>query len=539
MEVDVIKYLNYLSLPVSKCYVRKLVVSHPDYPSLLSISDSLQQLGIKSNVAVIKAKYLGKPSFPYLLHNLTKPERLHLIKDQDDLSVFKKGLSGETIIILKADPNQNIKDEQHNAALKKENIFAVAVNVLSVALAGLLLIAAVINFNWVYVGFLLTAVCGAITAYLLFVKALGITYKPVEAFCNAGKRMNCDRILNAADAQLFGFFTFTDAAISYFAFQLMMLGLFVPLNTDPFLGIFAATVLCSILVIIYSIYYQKGKARTWCRLCLVVDAILLIQNGIVTTYFFTGGALFEVISYASVLIALLLFVAIAASVVLLKDRLELLNASANREMAALRVKHDPDVFIKLLFKQEKVDATPFKQEMVIGDAKAPIKILMVANLHCNPCRKAYKVVKQLAAAYPDKICFSICLTPDMNKAIGRHSASTYFIRYWQQHIYGGNNPAFQTQKFINDWYSQMNPEIFAKQYPADGEINERFNQLDEKHYQWVEENNIVRTPTFFVNGYELPRNYSLTDFMALAPGLAVLIKEHRVSQKTSRNKEIA
>jgi hypothetical protein len=33
-------------------------------------------------------------------------------------------------------------------------------------------------------------------------------------------------------------------------------------------------------IILFSLYYQYFVAKTWCRLCLVVIAILLVQAGV-------------------------------------------------------------------------------------------------------------------------------------------------------------------------------------------------------------------------------------------------------------------
>ena len=54
MEKIVSEFLHFLKIPVSKKYVEKIIRAHPDFPSLLSISDVFQRLGVDHRVARIE-----------------------------------------------------------------------------------------------------------------------------------------------------------------------------------------------------------------------------------------------------------------------------------------------------------------------------------------------------------------------------------------------------------------------------------------------------------------------------------------------------
>jgi len=45
-----------MNIPVSKTFLREQLLSHPDYPSLLSITDTLNELHIE-NTALHNKKY--------------------------------------------------------------------------------------------------------------------------------------------------------------------------------------------------------------------------------------------------------------------------------------------------------------------------------------------------------------------------------------------------------------------------------------------------------------------------------------------------
>ncbi|MDZ7715112.1 MAG: vitamin K epoxide reductase family protein [Balneolaceae bacterium] len=480
MEHIVWKYLKHLGITVSKKYFEKCVLSHPDYPSLLSIADTLERLGINHEIGRIEAEHLKDVTFPYMLQLDRHGAELVFIKDQQDLDDHNV-LEHWKGVVIKLEPTDAITDKEHNKQLVREKRDRKLSVALLIALVGLILIPLLQDGGLGLTALLLLTSLGGVTiGYLLLAKDLGITYKPVESFCNAGKRTNCDRILNAEEATLFGVFTFSDAATSYFGWQLIMVGLFIPLFADAasFLAILAGASMLTIPVIGYSLYYQQFVTNTWCRLCVIIDATLGAQIIIFTVMHAKGLFRSADISFVPTAIALLLFVALASSIILLKERLKTANASTRAETVAKRVKYDPEVFTHLLLQQEYLDIKPFEPEITIGNPAAPVQILMVANLHCNPCRIAFEAMTQLTVAYPKKVEFAIRFTPGMNKAIADLSASSYLIRYWQQHIDGQPNELTHTKTFIGDWYAQMNPETFVQMYPANGALDIKNNGVD-------------------------------------------------------------
>lgn len=65
MEQVVVDYLKDLGISVSAEYCKKIIVSHPDYPSLLGVSDALERLGIPSQIGRIEEEHLSKIEFPF------------------------------------------------------------------------------------------------------------------------------------------------------------------------------------------------------------------------------------------------------------------------------------------------------------------------------------------------------------------------------------------------------------------------------------------------------------------------------------------
>jgi hypothetical protein len=61
------RWLRSMKIPVSKMFLKQQLLSHPDYPSLLSITDTLDELNIHCG-----KRWIGKIPIPFLAHIYTK-----------------------------------------------------------------------------------------------------------------------------------------------------------------------------------------------------------------------------------------------------------------------------------------------------------------------------------------------------------------------------------------------------------------------------------------------------------------------------------
>ncbi len=542
MEHLVSTYLGKLIIPISKKYCEKLIASHPDYPSFLSIADTLQRLGINHRVARIGKDHLDQLPFPCLIQpeGESKNGELKFIKDEDDLSALDTEFS--SAVVLQAQPTDTVADPENEKQHSGETFQRVMTGILLTALAGLLLLANITAMPWMYGLLLLTALGGTATGYLLIAKDLGITYEQVEAFCNAGQKTNCDRILSSEEAKIFGGITLSDAAAGYFLFQTLMVGLFIPLSGGiaSYYGVLALLSLVAIPVVVYSFYYQLVKAGTWCRLCLLVDGILIVQAALFGYMYIEGIISLGAISALPVSLTLFLFVAIGSGLVLVKNILKKAGKSERKEVIANRIKYNPDVFTGLLFQQDRMDTTPFEQELLIGDPQAPVRILMAASLGCGPCKKGFEKATQLVATYPDKVHLALRFRDSGSGENGVSSASTYLIEYWRRYIHGKADRSDRGEKLIRDWYGEPNIKSFKQRYPM--KENHSLNgaaDLAEQHYTWIEQTGINATPTFLINDYKLPRQYRIEDLMGMIPSLAEeFIHESPQQNVVATNKEI-
>jgi Vitamin K epoxide reductase family len=434
MEQAVSQFLQFLQVPVSEKYVRKIIAAHPDFPSLLSVADTLQRLGIDHVVGRIKKEEIEELPFPYLLPLDNGRGDVLLIKNKQDLAKHENDLEEWSGVVLQAEESKQIIDKiNHDLRLKEMNSHYYTIALLAVV-AILLLLPFVGSFSLLAFILLVTSLAGAGVGYFIFAKEVGVTYTAVDAFCNPGKTIinSCDTILKA-DINLLGV-KFSDATITYFVFQGLILGLVqaLPEATSGFITVLAWLSMLTLPIIFFSLYYQYFVAKAWCRLCLVVVGILAIQFSVFITGYFNGYIhLLGNVPFISCIVLSLLFVAIGLIVMLIKSKIEHTNKLNSVGANGDRVKHAMSTFTQLLMQQRRIDSRPFENEMRIGSSDAPLKIIMVSNIYCNPCKEKHEVVQQLISLYPGQINVTFRFV----KSAKDPESVNYLLNYWYQFIF--------------------------------------------------------------------------------------------------------
>ena len=513
MEKVAAEFLSHLNIPVSKRYVEQLITAHPDFPSLLSVSDVFTRLGVNHSVTRIEQDQLSDVGYPYLLPLDKGRGDILLIDSHESLRKNNNRLVEWGGVILVAESLKTTPDKDNNILYAQERNTKTYALAAGVAFIVLLELSQLNSFSWINAALLVLSLCGLTTGYFLFAKELGIAYSAVEAFCNNGKNTNCDVVLKS-EVSILGI-KFSDAAVSYFLFQTVVLGFFPLLSSEEtVLSVLAILSLLTLPVISFSLYYQYAVAKTWCRLCLVVVALLLMQAGILGYVFSSGLLSLQGISLALVLTMLIIGLLVLTLVVLVKVTLERYEKLNQLGGAGNRVKHNASVFLSFLQKQRKIDYAPFENEMMIGNPDAPIKIIIASNLYCNPCKVKHEVAAQLVAMYPE----SVHLTMRFVKSSKDPECVGHLLNFWLQTIKGNDDESKRTMDLMHDWFTIWDLKKFKEKYPVTIDKPE-VAHLETKHYAWMNEADIRQTPTFIINGYEMPREYGIEDLLAMVPAL--------------------
>lgn len=170
-----------------------------------------------------------------------------------------------------------------------------------------------------------------------------------------------------------------------------------------------------------------------------------------------------------------------------------------------RMKFNAEVFETLLAKQKKITAPTAGLGIVIGNPRAQHEIVKVCNPYCGPCAASHPKLEKLVQENPNikaRIIFNATIEEkDFRKDVVAHLLAVE-----------AEGDAEKAKAALYTWYGMPNKElnILAAAYPVNG-LTERQHEKIVAMDTWCRTVGIEYTPTFFVNGRELPRAYSLRD----------------------------
>jgi thiol-disulfide isomerase/thioredoxin len=499
-------WLKEMKIPVSSTYMRQQLNSHPDYPSLLSITDTLDELGIDNTAIQIEKNQLHEMPVPFMAHLNGNSGEFVMVKNRDNLDKqfpdFFKRWGG---VAIAAEQPTGWHHKLNTEWQQKDKIVRQSVLLTLSVVTFFIILAAAVSFSWLQSGLLLIAVTGVFVSWLIVSKDLGIENKIADEVC--GATVDCNAVIYSKISTLPFGIGWNDSGIIYFSFLLMLS--VITSFTQTGSGIYTVLFLlsaCSLPVTFYSLYYQWRVAKSWCRLCLITVGLLWLQFIVLLMPLIAGYISLNAINLNSIaLTSFLLFITAAAWLwvkPLLKKNMELETES----FAGKRFKNNPDVFMALLERQRKVDITPFKNDLQIGNQDAALQIMVACNPYCGPCAKAHEVLHELVEE--NDIGLTIRFTVNIqNKKDKKLQIVEYMLR-----LCNGKDEMYK-RKLLNSWYAKLDMGKFKTDYPAeqDNSITDQIEFLE----KWNKQSKIEFTPTLFINGFELPKQYKVNDLKGL------------------------
>lgn len=110
---------------------------------------------------------------------------------------------------------------------------------------------------------------GLYFSYLLLQKTLNIHTAASDRVCGVLEQGGCDSVMKLKVAKLFGVFAWSEVGFGYFGVSLVTLLMFPRL--------WPALALCDVCCLpytVWSLWYQKFRAKHWCTLCVGVQTTL-------------------------------------------------------------------------------------------------------------------------------------------------------------------------------------------------------------------------------------------------------------------------
>lgn len=112
-------------------------------------------------------------------------------------------------------------------------------------------------------------IAGIYITYLLVQKSAHIKNRHADAVCSVVEAGGCDDVLSMSASKFFGIFGWSEVGFAYFSVSLLCLLMF-----PQYTGYLALCNLMCLPFSFWSVWYQRFRAKTWCTLCLCVQAML-------------------------------------------------------------------------------------------------------------------------------------------------------------------------------------------------------------------------------------------------------------------------
>lgn len=344
--------------------------SHPNYPSLLAVTDTLTQLNIENIAAKVPFKHIDQLPNKFIAELNVDSQESYLISKtkegfiaENDLGNIIKGTIAELekywaeVILIIEENEKSLKNKT------TENY--------SFAFPFLLIIFSIITI-YNYKSNLIESVFIVLSSIGLFVSVEIIkTYfkdsTSIESkFCTANQKFSCKSIISSKGYSFSKYVEFVDLPIVFFsvAFFSQIFGL----NVFYYFGLVS---LASIPFLLYSVYLQKVVLKKWCLLCLITSLLIVLIGCLFIfnykNYTFNFNNLISIISITVMLSIAWFFVK-----KLIKDSKE----NIQKLNHLLRFKRNEDVFYKIANNIENKEQFETLEKIGIGNKNAKNKITL-------------------------------------------------------------------------------------------------------------------------------------------------------------------
>ena len=517
-----IAFLNQLRVRVNASTVNETLQNHPDWPSLLSVSDVLHKWGVPNGAGKIAPENMDELPLPFIAVTDNRETPLVVvtaINDQEVSSLYdsykKEAAESRSDFIkrwngiyLIAEPSTHAGDPDYEKIKRKESLitFIRITTPVMVAVAATFIFLANARTN-------IFPATGAILQYFitlagLLVSSLLLWYEMdknnplLNKVCTGIANGNCTAVLTHKGAKVFSWLSWSELGAGYYAGALLCM-VFAGEHMRPYLSLIALLNLLAMPYPVFSVYYQWRVIKQWCVLCLAVQALLIagIINVLANHLY---GSMHE-ISFPIFVQSFLLYALPLLAWLTIKPFILKLRDAKHMKRDYLRIKFNTEIFATLLRKQKQVAVPAGSLGIDLGNLAAKHTLIKVCNPYCGPCAKAHPEIEKLLEDVPDlkvRIIFNATnRETDMRSKPAKHLLA----------IAAMNDPG-TIRKALDDWYlaDKKDYAVFAGKYPLNGALQQQDEKVEHMR-RWCDESGIEYTPTFFLNGYQLPGTYNITD----------------------------
>lgn len=276
--------LTVLKVPFTNDYTRQRFESMP-FQTLFGVTQLLKEYGVdskgyrltvKSRIASIGTPFIAQTDGGLVIvTNIEEGDVEYLTQGKSEtmpLEEFESVLTG-VVLLVQATPGAK---EPDYAKHWRQQLITDSKNWLLWILTGVLAAYLIVtNGIWRFtsVWFLIAIdLFGLWITFMLVQKSLRIKNDTADKVCGVLQAGGCDSILKTDASSFFGIFSWSEVGFTYFGVSL--LATLIAPATNHWLALIN---ICCLPFTVWSIWYQKFRAKHWCTLCVCVQGSLWLQ----------------------------------------------------------------------------------------------------------------------------------------------------------------------------------------------------------------------------------------------------------------------
>ncbi|MBB4808244.1 putative membrane protein [Chryseobacterium defluvii] len=484
------KLISYLKLDKQEFLFQ--FNSHPNYPSALAFSDTLNFMGVRNDAYELDKEYWDE-----------LPEEFIAIVE-NSFSLVKK--SGNSYMIYSDKTKVLNKEELHRQSSdfvllfekdeKSDHKPVVGFKPFLYTVFVIMLIYSAFYLTWYEAAFNLLSLIGVYISLEIFNQKFGNVSTVIGSICrdtSAQQNLNsCDKIIIQDKTSFFGL-KFSDLSLIYFA-GIAVLGLFLPATAFIIKGF----TLASVMAIGYSLYIQAFVEKMFCRICLLIIAILAVQ--LLICFRFFESLIFNT---AVFLLTIILWLIAFSTVLSLNHLLEEKESFKKSNAKNLRFKRNYELFKRELLDKERIDFQD-NHTFSLGNKEARLHIAVISNPYCGFCKGAHDILEGILKKYPDEVSVQIRFNYSPERADEKYtSLISNFMSIYK------NKSGKDFLNAIDDWFENKNEDKISQlagTYSAQEDLGPLVRITQENSNAGLN-----FTPVFIINGYLFPEKYDRED----------------------------
>jgi len=512
------RLLTLLRIKYTNKYLKDSILSHQNHNSLLAISDTLLKYHIENTAIKTRVERLDELPLPCVVQIKKKEiDLFYVLKSAESnkvvvfdennklqklsRKVFIEKWTGTCLLVETSKKSEEPNIEQKLTKKRITNLLIAAVSLLFIIWFILTMAKETTLYGTIYS---ILKIIGLTVGTLLLWFDVDQFNPTLQSLCSYSKNVNCNAILKSKYSNLFNKDIFNISVLAFSYFFTSLLFLLVSNFKPSAFTLLSYLSFATIPIIFTSLYYQAFVLKQWCKLCILLQIVLVLEAIVIFFGDFYSSKI--IINDLLLVISLFIFPILLWDFLkpLLKKEKELLTYKRSLK----KIKNNPLVFNSFLSKSNTIKVSSEGLGIIFKNKDAKYNIIKICNPYCSPCAKAHPVLEALVKSGKINLQILFTVKADINDFIAK--PVSHFLA-----IDSTNNKEI-IQKALDDWYlaDKKNYEVFANKYPLNGELKNQKKKLEAMNI-WCKQQSIKHTPTIFINGYELPEEYSVYDLVDL------------------------